>query len=325
MERSRHYADRQTWNCSKATLQDEPFDRFTARATYAANTLTVANGLLTAGAKQVRLSASLQHQPGKFDTGRMRFDVTTNAMATEDIQTLVQARPGIGGTVQVTASGAIELQPTAKVPYRIEEVQADVQTKSMEIDGQALGESHLTATSQGQVLRAHIESSIAGSVLKGDGEWRLEGEYPGSANLTFSRLDLARLKPWLSSSGAGEPAQFAGSAEGAIHIEGPAANWHAMKAELRIPEFQLGAAPGVTAAADTLTLKNSGPIVIRYANSVVNVESAHLIGRSTDLNLTGRYSLDQKSPLDARVNGHAGPRLPAGFQRGFRFVRHCGD
>ncbi|MEO8368528.1 MAG: translocation/assembly module TamB domain-containing protein [Candidatus Solibacter sp.] len=297
----------------KGKLQDEPFDRFTARATYAANTLTVANGVLSAGAKQVRLSATLQHQPGKFDTGRLRFNVATNLMPAEDIQTLVQARPGIRGTLQVTAGGEIELQPTAKIPYRIDALRADLETKSVEIDGQALGESRLTATSQGQVLHAHIESSIAGSVLKGDGEWRLEGEYPGSANLTFSQLDLARLKPWLSSSGTGEPAQFAGSAEGAIHVEGPAANWRAMKAELRIPEFQLGAAPGVTAASGALTLKNSGPIVVRYANSVVNVESAHLIGRSTDLNLTGRYSLDQKSPLDARLNG----RLDLAFLQDF--------
>ena len=296
----------------KGKLRDEPFDSFTASATYAANTLVLTNGLLTAGAKQVKLSATLRHQPGHFDTGRLQVSAASNVMRAGDIQTLALARPGIKGTVQVSAGAEIELQPASKPTYRIDELHADVTTKSVEIDGQALGESHLTASSQGQMLHAHIDSTVAGSVLKGDGEWRLEGEYPGTADITFSRLDLARLKPWLTS-GADAPARFAGSVEGALHLEGPAANWRAMKAELRLPEFQLGAAPGLTPTAGALTLKNDGPILVRYANSVVTVESAHLTGRGTDLTLTGRYSLDQKGPLDARVNG----RLDLSFLHDF--------
>ncbi|MEO8595698.1 MAG: translocation/assembly module TamB domain-containing protein [Candidatus Solibacter sp.] len=302
---------------SKGTLQEEPFDRFTAHATYANNVLTVANGLLTAGPKQVRLAATLQHQPGHFDTGRLRFDIASNVIEVEEIRTLAQARPGLRGTLQVTARGQIELQPASKTPYRIDELNADVVTTGVELDGQSLGESHLTATSQGQVLRAHIESSVAGSVLKGDGQWRLEGDYPGTADITFSRLDLVRLKPWLSSSGTSEPAQFTGFAEGAIHVEGPAANPRALKAELRIPEFQLGASPGVTDPTGALMIKNSGPIVVRANNSVITVESAHLVGRGTDLNLTGRYAIDQKSPLDARVNGRIDLALLQDFSEDF--------
>ena len=284
-------------------LRDEPFDRFTAHAAYSANSLVLTDGLLRAGPKQVRVSGTFQHQPGHFDSGHLSFNVATNVMQAADIHTLAQARPGINGTVQVSAGADIDLLPATKRGYRIDDLHADVTARGVQIDGQALGETHLTATSQGQVLRAHLDSTVAGSTVKGDGEWRLEDDYPGSANLTFTRLDLARLKPWLSSTSAGEPAKFAGSVEGSVHIEGPAADWHAMKAELRIPGFELGVAPAVTAAAPEITLKNSGPIVVRYANSVVNVESAHLTGRDTDISITGRYSLDQKAPLDLRVNG----------------------
>ena len=66
----------------KGTLGGQPFDRFTAHAGYAANTLTVSNGQLTAGAKQVRLSGNFQHQPGHFDTGRLRFNASSNVMQT---------------------------------------------------------------------------------------------------------------------------------------------------------------------------------------------------------------------------------------------------
>src|SRR5450759_85402 len=98
----------------KGTLRDQPFDRFTAHAGYAANTLTVTNGQLVAGTKQVRLSGTFQHQPGHFDTGRLRFDVSGNVMPLEEIRAIAALHPGMKGTLQVTASGQVELEATAK-------------------------------------------------------------------------------------------------------------------------------------------------------------------------------------------------------------------
>jgi len=301
----------------KGTLRDQPFDRFTAHAGYAANTLTVTNGQLVAGTKQVRLSGTFQHQPGHFDTGRLRFDVSGNVMPLEEIRAIAALHPGMKGTLQVTASGQVELEATAKTGYRIDELHADIAAKGVQLEGQPLGDAHLTASSQGLALRAHLDSTVADSVVTGDGEWRLEGEYPGAATVSFSRVDLARLKPWLTTAQGADAARFAGSVEGVLRIEGPALNWKAMKAELRIPQFQLGPAPEMDIASnvtsDALTLKNSGPIVVRFANSTVTVESAHLVGRGTDLNLSGRVSTEQKNPLDLRVDG----RLDLGFLQDF--------
>jgi translocation and assembly module TamB len=297
----------------KGTLRSQPFDRFTAHAVYAANTLTVTNAQLVAGTKQVRLSGTFQHPADHFDTGRLRFDVSTNVMAQEEIQAIAELHPGIKGTLQVTASGQVELHPTAKIAYRIDELKADIAAKDVQLEGQPLGDAHLTASSQGTTLRAHLDSTVAGSVVKGDGEWRLDGEYPGVATVSFSEVDLARLKPWLATAPGEAAPRFAGSMEGSLRVEGPALNWRAMKAELRIPRFQLGPAPEVDIAADALTLRNSGPIVVRFANSTVTVESAHLLGRGTDLNVSGRVSTEQKNPLDLRLGG----KLDLGFLQDF--------
>ncbi len=303
----------------KGTLGDQPFDRFAAHAGYASNTLTVTNGQLAAGTKQVRLNGTFQHQADHFNTGRLRFDVSSNAMPLEEVRAIADIHPAIQGTLQVQASGLVELQPGAKTGYRIGELNADISTKGVQLDGQPLGDAHLTAVSQGPALRAHLDSTVAGSVVTGDGEWRLDGEwrpeaaYPGSATVSFSQVNLARLKPWLTTAPGAEAPRFAGSTEGVLRIEGPALNWRAMKAELRIPQFQLGPAPEVDIAADALTLKNSGPIVVRFANSAVTVESAHLVGRGTDLNIAGRVLTEQKNPLDLRVSG----RLDLGFLQDF--------
>ena len=288
----------------KGTLRNEPFDRIAAHARYAANTLTVTNGTLAAGTKQVKVSATFRHQPDHFDTGHLEFDVSSNVMPLEEILEVAALHPGMKGTLQATASGQVELQPATRSGYRINELHADITTKGVQLQGQPLGDAKLTASSQGLALRAHLESTVAGSVVKGDGEWRLDGDYPGAATLSFSRVDLAQLKPWLATAPGGESAsQFAGSMEGVLRVEGPALNWRAMKAELRIPQFQLGPANKTDIAAQAFTLKNSGPIMLRFANSIVTVESAHLVGKDTDLNLSGRVLPEQKNPLDLRVNG----------------------
>jgi translocation and assembly module TamB len=297
----------------KGTLRNQPFDRFTAHAGYTANTLTVTSAQLVAGTKQVRVSGTFQHPAGHFDSGRLRFDVSTNVMAQEEIQAIAELHPGLKGTLQVTASGEVELHPTAKIAYRIDELKADIAAKDVQLEGQPLGDAHLTANSQGTTLRAHLDSTVAGSVVKGDSEWRLDGDYPGVATVSFSQVDLARLKPWLATAPGAAAPRFAGSMEGSLRIEGPALNWRAMKAELRIPRFQLGPAPEVDIAADALTLRNSGPIVVRFANSTVTVESAHLLGRGTDLNVSGRVSTEQKYPLDLRLGG----KLDLGFLQDF--------
>jgi len=139
----------------KGTLRDQPFDRFTAHAGYAANTLTVTNGQLVAGAKQVRLSGTYQHQADHLDTGRLRFDVSSNVMAQEEIGAIAELHPGIKGTLQVTAGGQVELQPATKAGYRIDELHADIAALGVQIEGQPLGDAHLTANSQGLVLRVH--------------------------------------------------------------------------------------------------------------------------------------------------------------------------
>uniref|UniRef100_Q02B21 Translocation and assembly module TamB C-terminal domain-containing protein n=1 Tax=Solibacter usitatus (strain Ellin6076) TaxID=234267 RepID=Q02B21_SOLUE len=300
----------------KGQLYDEPFDRITAHANYSANRLEVVNGEIAAGPRQVRLSGTLQHAPGQFDTGRLHFEASTNVMAIKGIHAIEQAYPGVEGTLRVSAGGDVDLQPRAPVKYQVHELHADVSAQSVRLNGQALGDARLTAASQGQTLRAHLDSTLAGTPVKGDGEWRLEGDLPGTATVNFARVDFAKLAPWLSSAGT-EPPRLVGFIEGSLHLDGPVLDWHALRAELRIPQVQLAPSPEIDVAGGALTVKNAAPVVVRFANSIVTVDSAHFVGRATDLNVTGRILVGQKSPLDLRVDGNVDLGLLEDFSRDF--------
>jgi translocation and assembly module TamB len=292
-------------------LRDEPFDRLVAHINYGSNILEIAGGQLTAGPKQVRLYGTFTHAPGHFDTGRAHFELSTNVIAIPGVVTLEKMRPGMRGTLQIQAGGDVDIQPQAKLKYLVHELHGDITAKGVELNGQPVGDTRLTATSQGQTLRAHLESTVAGTAVKGDGEWRLEGDLPGSATVTLGTVDLAKLAPWLGSTE--NPPRFVGSTEGTLHLDGPIADWRALKAELRIPQFRLGPAPHIDVAAGALTVNNEGPVVVRIANSAVTVESAHFVGRGTDIKIAGRALLDSKSPLDLRIDG----RIDLGLLKDF--------
>jgi translocation and assembly module TamB len=289
---------------TRGAIRNEPFDRFTARVSYRGRTVELASGQLAAGAKQVQLSATFDHAPDHFDAGRLRFRVTTNAMPLEQIHALHEARPGVNGTVQVAADGDADLAPphNGQPGFRISDLRADVSLHGLQWTGQPLGDAHLTAGSEGPVLRVRLESDIANSAIRGEGEWRLEGDYPGSATVGFSSLNFARLRDWISPSVASAASRFAGSAEGQLRIDGPALKPQLMKAELRISKFEIGPAPDAGLPTAAAALHNDGPLVATMANSVITVESAHLAGPLSEIGIAGKLLFDRKSALDLRVS-----------------------
>jgi translocation and assembly module TamB len=282
----------------KGTVRNEPFDRISAALSYANETLTVTGGRIAAGQKHIDLSGSFQHKPGKLDAGRLTFRAATDVMPLAGIATLQEARPGAGGTVQVKAEGELDIDGTV----RIASLHADIAARSLDLAGQSLGDAHLTADSEGRILRTRLDAGVAGSVVKGEGSWRLEGDYPGNALLTFSRLDFAKLRDWLSKSERGE-SSFTGFAEGEIRVDGPALKPEALRAEIRLPRVEIGPSTASQLPAN-LALKNAGPVVASLANSILTVQSARLTGRSTDVSITGRVLFQsERSPLELRLAG----------------------
>ena len=88
-----------------------------------------------------------------------------------------------------------------------------------------------------------------------------------------------------------------------MRIDGPLLQPQALKAQLTIPKFEFGPAAGSGLPAAKLVLHNSGPIVASMTNNVVTVDSARLTGEVTDLSITGKIAMQQKSPMDLHVAG----------------------
>ncbi len=284
----------------KGSLGGEPFDRFSGSIDYAGSSVDLAHGQLSAGRRSLGLQAHYQHQAGDFAIGQLRFEVNSNALPLAQFRLVSQEYPGIGGTAELHAAGTIDL--TAAQPgFRLIALNGTLAGKGLRINDQQFRDATLTVTTKNSELAAHFDSEVAGSVIEGDGKWALAADYPGSAQVSFKRLDLERLRGWLRGRQAPGGMQIAGSAEGALTISGPAIKPDLWKAQLRIPSLQIGPGPDLTASS--LALHNPNPIVVNMEHNIVKVESARLVGRATDLSLSGTVNLQQKSALDLRVNG----------------------
>ena len=288
------------------SLYGEPFDRVTARAVSSANgQATAVNAEVAAGARQSSIVATYTHAAGDFAQGSLAFQVSTNAMPLAQFHLVQQYQPTLNGDVQVKASGSVAVSKdrAGHAAFHLTALNADATGRGIEVDQKSIGEVRLTSKTQGAALTAHFESSIANANIRADGKWELTGDYPGSAEIALTKVDLGLLQSWLSKPPL--PFQVAGSVAGKLAISGPAFQPEAWTGAVEIPELEITPLPRDAAGgnAKTISLHNSDPIRLALANSVLRVERARLVGEATDLAFTGTISPKARSPLDLRVNG----------------------
>jgi translocation and assembly module TamB len=286
---------------SRGSLFGEAFDRLTGHLSYGNNHLTLENAQAVAGRSQLTFSAKYEHSGGDLQNGRLTFQAASNRMPLNQFQ--FARRLSVAGGIQLTAKGSADVSMTqsAANTFRLTGLDADLDGRDIQIDQRSVGAVHLAASTQGSMLVAHLQSVVANSVIQADGQWRLADDYPGTAQVTFTKLDLNSLESWLRLPSS--QWKVTGSLEGKATVSGPAlqpVNW---KAALDVPQLAIysPATDGANGTPQRIALRNQGPIRFTLQNSVVRVEAAHLTGQGTDIALTGSVSLNEKNPLDLHL------------------------
>src|SRR6185369_1205516 len=72
-------------------------------------------------------------------------------------------------------------------------VSGEVSARGVTLDKQKLGDVSLTAATSGNELALQAKAQVRDTALEGQGKWRLDGDFPGSGTLKFSRLTVATL------------------------------------------------------------------------------------------------------------------------------------
>jgi len=79
---------------------------------------------------------------------------------------------------------------------QLTDLSAEVNGQDLQVDQKSCRHRCISPpVRQGSTLAAHMESEIASSTIRADGQWRLTAGYPGSAQLTFTKLEWRRFNP----------------------------------------------------------------------------------------------------------------------------------
>lgn len=299
----------------------EHFDLIQGHVDYSKQDINIPSLEVRSGAAHAQLTAHFIPQPpGQFDSGRLTFKLDTNQVQLAQFKTLQEKRPGVGGVLQVNAEGDATLQ-NAPVKPRVlfSRLNANASATGLSMNKKPYGDLKLTASTTGSDVVFNLDSNFAGSRIHGDGRALMTGDYPVTANLSFSNLRYAGVRDWIGTTDALQQANFDVVVDGTANVSGPILKPEDMKGSIRLPRLQMSAKPrGVLAAnsqQNDIVLHNQGPIVASLDRSVVHVDSAHIIGPDTDISITGTASLQPKQDLNLNVNAKTNLSLLQDFDR----------
>ena len=139
------------------------------------NPVELADAKLTGGTRQITAAATYPAPGRQISIGAVQFKVVSNVHAPSTSSAPWNDRPGVKGTVQMSADGAARLaQKAGKAAVQIGHLRADVMARGLALDEQMLGDAHFTATTEGRRLNAP-GLQLRRLHHRGDGRWRLAG------------------------------------------------------------------------------------------------------------------------------------------------------
>ena len=278
----------------------EPFSRLQSTFQYSNQTIQVTSARIDKDGSHIEAAGSFSHAPGDFRDGRLEFHLQSNQVQLAQLQALQQTRK-VGGTAEVTASGAATLQ-AGKAPF-FSSLNASLAARGLTVNGVPMGDLTAGAETHGSQAAFTLTSSLAGSKVQGSGTVQLTSDLTTDARLSFSGLTYSGLRPLL-----GTPAEpLEASADGQLVISGPLARPEALRGTLEISQLKARSASNRPAGMQPrvdFEAHNDGPIRVMLANSLFTIENFRLAGPYSSLTVTGTVSLATPHTLALRAGGN---------------------
>jgi translocation and assembly module TamB len=202
----------------------------------------------------------------------------------QKFRTLQEKNLPITGTVTASVNG----QGTLDNP----ELQASVSLPQLQVRQSSI--ANLKAEVRVAEHRAdlNVSTDVAQAAIKAHGTMALTGDYQTDAVLDTNTVDLA---PLMAAYAPSVPQGFQGQAELHATMKGPLKDKSRIEAHLSIPVLK--------AAYQSLQIGISRPIRADYANSVVTLQPAEIVGTDTSLRAEGRIPLGGASSPTLTAQG----------------------
>jgi translocation and assembly module TamB len=285
---------------TKATAYGEPFDRLQTAVNYTSQAIDVPQFRIDDGPSHLELTANFTHPANNLQEGSVRFHVLSSDVAMSRIQTLQHAKPGLDGVVRLAADGAATLRRNATPLFST--LNANLSATGLSVNKKALGDLSATAATSGSDVRFDLKSNFARSTIAGTGRVALAGDYPLTAQLNIANLTYVGLSPLLE----GPVQPFDGTLNGQVSLSGPIATPDNLRGTATLTTLEAHATTTTKGKTPRVRLDvhNAGNIVVALDRSVLTVQSFHITGPFTTLNVSGSVPLKGTRPMNLRADGN---------------------
>ena len=301
-----------TVTIANGSAYSEPFNRIQASVNYTGVLIDLSQLRIDDGPSNLELSASFSHPAGDLQDGQVRLRARSNEIQLARIQTIANARPGIAGTLQLSADCAATLYRNA--PMAFSALTANLSAHNLSMDKKDLGDFTATAETSGHAVAFTVSSDLAKARIRGSGHVGLAAGYPVDAQLNFNGVTWSGLSPLLATTA--QP--FDASLDGQVSVSGSAVNPDALRGNLQLTKLEAhSVAAGPAKARVNFEIHNTGNIQASLANSLVTVQKFQLTGTDANLAITGTASIknvgNNPQPLNLRANGNVKLELLEAF------------
>ncbi|MEO8098825.1 MAG: translocation/assembly module TamB domain-containing protein [Acidobacteriota bacterium] len=294
-----------TVDVANPALLGEKVDRLRANIRYSPGVLEVSDGVVNDTGSEVRFNASYRHPTEDWRSGEVTFDAAT--------QNLPSARVERAANLPVKASAIFtgNVRGTGRVnggAFTLTSATADVASRDLVVDGQAIGNFTLQAETQGTNLTVNANGNVRESRVDASGAWRLEGDSPGTGTVRFSRISVATLHQLVMMDRPGTtPPTVEGFVEGDATVTVALQKMKEFKAEVRLARVELNPkqnpAPQLNLQPQDVVLRNSSPVILDITADAARVRSAKFTGRNTSMDVSGTVPLQANGGADLAIKG----------------------
>jgi translocation and assembly module TamB len=180
-----------TAEVTNATVYGEPVQQAKLAMQFSDQLIRVQPLEIASGSAQLTASATYTHPKDSLSEGHVQLNVATNTVSLSELKGLESRRPGVAGTVQLTAAVAADIVPegnsTTILPRAIN---ADLSAKRLKDKAENYGDLTASAKTTNQTVTFGLQSDLAGSATRVDGVAQLVDGYPINLDATIHSLNL---------------------------------------------------------------------------------------------------------------------------------------
>ena len=191
----------------------------------------------------------------------------------------------------VPADAVVTFSASADGTMQEPNLKAQLSLVDLSYQDKHLGELNVNANSQGSTVFYNLTSQLVGAQIAGDGQTALTGDYQTKAKLSLSGVDVAKAVALFSPGATDATSNIAAT----LSVEGPASKPQLLAGSATFSDFSV--------TTQGITLKQVEPISLGLRNGVVAVNSFHVTGPDTTLQVAGTATVfGDASPDGGPVN-----------------------